>query len=67
VFLSRRELLSVGVLVGAAFFLPAQPLFAASARDRLPESRLPRSFADPAGPGPGADRSDDRLLPDDDA
>lgn len=46
-FLSRRELLGAGILSGAALLLPAQPLFAQSVRERLPESRLPAPFRNP--------------------
>jgi FtsP/CotA-like multicopper oxidase with cupredoxin domain len=42
--LSRRDLLGVGVLGAAAFFIPAEPLLAKAARRRLPESRLPAPF-----------------------
>jgi spore coat protein A len=42
--LSRRDVLGVGVLGAAAFFIPAQPLLAQAARNRLPESRLPAPF-----------------------
>ena len=45
--LSRRDLLGVGVLGTAAFFIPAQPLLAQAARNRLPESRLPAPFQQP--------------------
>jgi FtsP/CotA-like multicopper oxidase with cupredoxin domain len=45
--LSRRELLGIGALSSAAFFLPVQPLFADAARDRLPTSRLPAPFQNP--------------------
>jgi len=46
-FLSRRELLGAGILSGAALLLPAQPLFAQTVRERLPESRLPAPFQNP--------------------
>jgi spore coat protein A, manganese oxidase len=45
--LSRRDLLGVGVLGAAAFFIPAEPLLAQAARNRLPESRLPAPFQGP--------------------
>jgi FtsP/CotA-like multicopper oxidase with cupredoxin domain len=45
--LSRRELLGIGALSSAAFFLPVQPLFAEAVRNRLPTSQLPKPFQSP--------------------
>jgi hypothetical protein len=45
--LSRRELLGIGALSSAAFFLPVQPLFADAVRNRLLTSQLPKPFQSP--------------------
>ena len=69
--LSRCDVLGIGVLGAAAFFIPAQPLLAQAARHpaaREPAARaVPAGTDGPTGAGARPDGRHDRLLRDHDA